>query len=258
MVIEGEVARDVAMPFGTFDTAAHVEFVVFPNSDDGWSIFDDGREGIDTLGEAPGFGGIGAELFVKPIPVHDVKVSLVGPVLIEVFVDGCSVADAVDRVLVGAGTDFEPEIEEALGIVFGVDAVFLGGKSEEGSGEAVRVSLDEDLVMVSGVALESGELGEAGEVMSDLGGGRLAGLIEGVFGEAVFDDEFAFLGSSAPDEDGVGGGLSEHRPVGQADGIAVDLRRDGQREAEKENYCRPEHFAILNSLPKNALSFFRS
>jgi hypothetical protein len=46
--------------------------------------------------------------------------------------------------------------------------------------------------------------------------------------------------------------------VGQADGIAVDLRRDGQREAEKENYCRPEHFAILNSLPKNALSFFRS
>lgn len=258
MVIEGEVARDVAMPFGTFDTAAHVEFVVFPNSDDGWSIFDDGREGIDTLGEAPGFGGIGAELFVKPIPVHDVKVSFVGPVLIEVFVDGCSVADAVDRVLVGAGTDFEPEIEEALGIVFGVDAVFLGGKSEEGSGEAVRVSLDEDLVMVSGVALESGELGEAGEVMSDLGGGRLAGLIEGVFGEAVFDDEFAFLGSSAPDEDGVGGGLSEHRPVGQADGIAVDLRRDGQREAEKENYCRPEHFAILNSLPKNALSFFRS
>lgn len=61
----------------------------------------------------------------------------------------------------------------------------------------------------------------------------MAGLIEEVFGEAGFDDEFVFPGGPDPYEDGVGGGLSEHRPVGQADGIAVVMRRGGERQERR-------------------------
>ena len=256
VVVKGEIAGDIAMPLGAFHAAAHVEFVVFPDADDGRSHVDDGREGVDSLHEAPGFGGVSAELFVKPVPVHDVEVRFVGPVAVEVFVNGSAVANAVDRVLIGAGADFEAEVEEALGIVFWVNALLLGRESEEGSGKAVRIAFHENLVVIAGVALETSELGHAGEVVSDGSSGWLAGLLESVFGEAVFDDEFAFLRSTAPNEDGVRGGLPKHRAVGQADGIAVVLGERGEAKAKKKEGGEPRHLGIVENLARNALQKF--
>ena len=85
----------------------------------------------------------------------------------------------------------------------------------------MRVSGDVNVVMIAGVALQVRELGDAGEVVSDLGRSGRARLIKLVGREAIFDDEFSFIGRAAPDENGIGSWLAEHWPVREADGIAV-------------------------------------
>ena len=128
VVVESEIAGNVTMPFVEFVPAIEIETIVFPDPDDGGRDIDDGREGIDALGETPGFGRMGAEFLVNPIAIHDVEVGFVSPALVEMFVGWRSVADPVHGVLIGAGSEFEAEVEEALGIVLGIDALFFGRK----------------------------------------------------------------------------------------------------------------------------------
>ena len=139
VVIEGEVAWDMAVPFGQLVSTIEVKLVVFPNADDRWHGFDGGRELIEPLCESPGFGRISTKLLVEPISIHDVEVGFMSPIPVKIFVCGSAMSNAVKWVLVGAGPDFEAEVEEPFRVVLGVLALLERGQSEERSGKAVGI-----------------------------------------------------------------------------------------------------------------------
>ena len=117
MVIECEITGDVAMPFGELDSTAQVELIVLPNPDHRWHDFDGKWQGGEAHGKPPRFDRVCPQLFIEPIAVHDVKMNFVGPVAVQMFVSGCPMPTTMHRILVGAGTDLKPEVEQPLGIV---------------------------------------------------------------------------------------------------------------------------------------------
>ena len=90
-------------------------------------------------------------------------------------------AAAVQRVLVGAGADFEPKIEQPLGVVFFVFGVLGRGQRAKAAGQPVRPAVDPHVVMIPRVGLEVRQVRDAGVVVLDGRRRGLADLIELVF-----------------------------------------------------------------------------
>ena len=199
VVVEGKVAGHIAVPLGATDTAAQVEFVIFPDSHDGRHHLYASGKLLNALEQAPSFWWVSAELFVEPVPIHDMEVDLVGPTLVEVFVGGFPVADSVKGILVRAGADLEAEVEEALRVVLGIDAALDRGKGEKRTGKTVGISENEDLIMVTGVGLEIDEFGDAGIVVCDRGRGHGTCLREGISSCAILYHEIAGVRGPSPD-----------------------------------------------------------
>jgi len=64
---------------------------VLPNADNRGHDIDDPGKLTQALNQSPSFRRVDSQFFVQPIPVHDVKVNFVGPVMIEMLVRGRSV-----------------------------------------------------------------------------------------------------------------------------------------------------------------------
>lgn len=97
------------------------------------------------------------------------EVGFVRPVKVEILVNRRAVANSVERVLIGAGTDLKAEVEEAFWVVFGVPAFFSRRQGQEGSGESVGIVLHMDLVVIAGVSFEADQVGDSGIIPIDLG-----------------------------------------------------------------------------------------
>ena len=111
VVIKCKITGDISMPFGQFDSATQVELIVLPNPNHRWHDFDGKRQGGEAHGKPPRFDRMCPQLFVKPIPIHDVKMDLIGPVAVQMFVSGRSMPATMHRILVRAGTDLKSEVE---------------------------------------------------------------------------------------------------------------------------------------------------
>ena len=109
---------------------AEVEFVVFPNANHGRHQFNVARQLVDAGTETPGFRGMLAKLLIEPVAVHDVKVGLVGPILIQIFVGFSAVTVSMDWILVGAGSDLESEVKQTVRVVF-LAFDFVGSRQGE-------------------------------------------------------------------------------------------------------------------------------
>ena len=105
------------MPFGELDSTAQVELVVLPNPNHRRHDSDGKWQGGEAHGKPPRFDRVCPQLFIEPIAVHDVKMNFVGPVAVQMFVSGRPMPTTMHRILVSAGTDLKPEVEQPLGIV---------------------------------------------------------------------------------------------------------------------------------------------
>ena len=58
-----------------------------------------------------------SQLFIQPVPVHDVKVNFVSPVFVQMFVRCGAMSAAMQRVLVRAGTDLKSKVKQSFRVV---------------------------------------------------------------------------------------------------------------------------------------------
>lgn len=119
--------------------------------------------------------------------------------------------------------------------MLGIPAFFGRGKGQESAGKSVWIVFHEDLIVISGVTPESGQLGDAGVITINFGFGGEAGLgqLRGVGAE--LHHEFPGFRSSSPNSDRTGGGLPEHGAVGESDGIPVGCHWKEQAYGKKRN-----------------------
>ena len=117
VVIKGEVAGDIPVPFCKFDTTAQVQLVVLPDTNHRWHDLDWQWQRGETHGKSPRLNWMRTQFFVEPVTIHDVKVDFIGPVAVQVFVRGGTMATTMHGILVCAGTNLETEVEEAFGVV---------------------------------------------------------------------------------------------------------------------------------------------
>ena len=77
------------------------------------------------------------------------KIGLVGPVTVEVFIGLCPVSVSMDGVLIGTGSNLKTEIEQSPGVMLSVPGRFSIGQGKKGSRESMGSILDENLVVIS-------------------------------------------------------------------------------------------------------------
>ena len=68
------------------------------------------------------------QFFVQPVTVHDVKMDLVSPITIQVFVGCSSMATTMHGILVCTGTDLETKVKKAFGVVIFVFLFLAAGQ----------------------------------------------------------------------------------------------------------------------------------
>lgn len=137
--------------------------------------------------------------------------------------------------------------------MFGIPAFYGRGEGQESSGKSVWVVFHEDLIVVTGVTLESGELGDAGVITINFSFGGEAGLsqLRGISAELY--DEFPGFRSSSPNSDRAGSGLPEHGAVGQPNGIPVGCHWKKQANGKKRN--ESQHWRRVADSSRNAPRF---
>ena len=153
MIVEGEVAWDIAVPFCQLHSAAQVQLVIFPNADNRRHDFRNQGGFAQALNQSPSFGWIGSQFFIQPIAIHDVKVSFTCPVLIEMFVSSGSMPGTIEWILVRARADLETKVEQSIGVVFVIFRRLFVRQRQKRARQAVWMVLDPNLVVVASVGL---------------------------------------------------------------------------------------------------------
>ena len=114
---------------------------------------------------SPGLDGRGAEFFVEPVAIHDLKVDFVSMLCEQCGVGWQARSDTVQRVLIRTGTDRKREVEEAAWVVCWIFQLIGVGQCCERCFGPSRIAVEEGTDDVRRVTLQASQGGPAGEVV---------------------------------------------------------------------------------------------